>query len=92
MKVSFPYLWVLPVWSGILCVYFLGAYFYLWKKTGINMWKVRWKMGNLKFERYFAEEIRRFPIWFFCYQTVKWGTLAVIIGYIISIFTYVSHR
>jgi len=93
MSTSFPYLWVIPVWSVILSVYFLAAYLFLWKKTGINMWKVRWKTdGNLKTERRFAKEIRRFPGWHVVYQIVKWGTLAVFIGYIISIFIYVSHR
>ena len=93
MRASFPYLWVIPVWSVILSVYFLAAYLFLWKKTGINMWKVRWKTdGNLKTERRFAQEIRRFPGWHIAYQIVKWGTLPVIIGYFISIFIYVSHR
>jgi hypothetical protein len=93
MRASFPYLWVLPLWGGILGVYFLAAEIYLWKKTGINMWKDRWKTGdNLKTERRFAEEIRKFPKWHLGYQTVKWGTLPVVIGYIISIFIYVSHR
>jgi hypothetical protein len=79
--------------GGIVGVYFLAAYAYLWKKAGVNMWRVWWQTtGNLKTERRFAVEIRRFPRWHLGYQTVKWGTLPVVIGYITSIFIYVSHR
>lgn len=93
MRASFPYLWVLPAWGGISGVYFLAAYAFLWKKSGVNMWRVWWQTtDNLKTERRFAVEIRRFPGWYLGYQTVKWGTLPVVIGYIISNFIYILHR
>jgi hypothetical protein len=85
---------VLPVWGGVTEVYFLAAEIYLWKKTGINIWKIWWQTNadNLKTERRFAEEIRKFPEWNFGYQTIKWGTLPVVIGYFIAIFAYVSQK
>jgi hypothetical protein len=85
---------VLPVWAGVASIYFLAAYFFLWRKTGVNLWKVWWQSStdNAKTERRFAEEIRRFPQWHFVYQAIKWGTLAVVIGYLIWVFVYLSRR
>jgi hypothetical protein len=93
MKTSIPFLWVLPFWGGVGAAYFIAAYCYLWRKTGVKMWKVWWQTNasNLKTERRFAEEIRRFPRWNFAYQMVKWGTLSVAIGYLIFVLIYVSH-
>lgn len=92
MKASFPFFWVLPVWGGVAGAYFLAAYSYLWRKTGTNMWKAWWQADtdNLKTERRFAVEIRRFPRWYFLYQLIKWGTLAVAIGYLTSVFVYLT--
>ena len=93
MRASFPYLWVLPVWGGVAGVYFLAAYTYLWKKAGVNMWRVWWQTtDNLKTERRFAVEIQRFRGWHFLYQVVKWGTLAVAIGYLVCVFIYLARR
>ena len=94
MKASFPFLWVLPVWGGVAGAYFLAAYSYLWRKTGTNMWKVWWQTNtdNLKTERRFAVEIRRFPRLHFLFQVIKWGTLAAAIGYLTCVFVYLSQR
>jgi hypothetical protein len=94
VKTSIPFLWVILFWAGLGSAYFLAAFFYLWKKTGINMWKIWWltNADNLKTERRFADEIRRFRGWNFAYQAVKWGTLAVFIGHLIGVFIYLSRR
>jgi hypothetical protein len=93
MTTKIPFLWVIPVWAGIASVYFLAAYSFLWRKTGVNMWRV-WSQttDNLKTERRFAVEIRKFPRWHFGYQLVKWGTLAVAIGYLACVFLFLSRR
>ena len=92
MNSSFHFLWVLPTWGAVAGVYFVAAYFYLWRKTGVNMWRVRWETSNLKAERRFAIEIRRFPAWHFGYQVLKWGTLLVVVGYLALIFIYLTRR
>ena len=94
MKTGIPFLWVIPVWAGVASAYFLAAYSFLWRKTGVNMWKVWWQTStdNLKTERRFVVEIRRFPRWHFVYQVIKWGTLAVAIGYLAYVFVYLSRR
>ena len=94
MTPSFPFLWVLPTWGGISGVYFLAAYVYLWRKAGVNMWRVWWQSNtdNLKTERRFAVEIRRFPAWHFWYQVVKWGTLLVVVSYLALVFIYLTRR
>jgi hypothetical protein len=58
------------------------------------MWKVWWQTNtnNLKTERRFAAEIRRFPLWHFAYQAIKWGTLAVAIGSLACLFLFFSRR
>jgi len=90
VNTSIPFLWVLPVWGGVTGAYFLAAYSYLWKKTGVNMWKVWWQANtnDLKTERRFATEIRKFPRWSFAYQVIKWGTLVVCIGHLAWVFFY----
>jgi len=94
MKANLPFLWVVPAWCGIGSGYLMAACFYLWKMTGVNMWKVWWQTNasHLKTEHRFAEEVRKFPRWHFGYQMVKWGTFGVIIGYLVCVFLYVSRR
>jgi hypothetical protein len=93
MTTKIPFLWVIPAWAGIASVYFLAAYSFLWRKTGVNIWRVWWQTtDNLKTERRFAVEIRKFPRWNFGYQLVKWGTLAVAIGYLACVFLFLSRR
>ena len=94
MNTKIPFLWVLPVWAGVAGVYFLAAYSFLWRKTGVNMWKEWWQTdtNNLKTEGRFAAEIRRFPLWHLAYQVIKWGTLAVAVGYLASVFLFFSRR
>jgi len=94
VKNPIPFYWLLPLWAALGSAYFLAAYCYLWKKTGVNMWKIWWKTNanNLKTERRFADEIRQFPKWHVAYQMIKWGTLVVCIGYLGCIFLYLSRR
>ena len=94
VKTSFTFLWVLPVWGGVAGAYFLAAYVYLWKKARINLWKIWWQTNtdNLKTERRFAAQIRKFPRWNLLYQLVKWGSLAVVVGYLACVFVYLSRR
>jgi hypothetical protein len=94
MSSKIPFFWVLPVWAGVASAYFVAADFFLWRKTGLNMWKVWWETNasNLKTERRFAAEIRKFPLWHFAYQVFKWGTLAVIMGYFASVFLFLTRR
>ena len=94
MNFGWPYLWVLPVWGLLGNIYFVCAGVYLWKRTGLNMMKV-WMLANtdsLTTERRFAAEIRMFPKWNFGYQVYKWGTLAVIVGYLTSFFYHIWPR
>ena len=79
---------VLFLWGIVSGIYFAGAYFYIWKKTGVNLWKFWWssRCDNLKTERKFAEEIRKFPKLNIGYQFIKWGTLAVVLGYLVYVF------
>src|SRR5258708_6218552 len=94
VNTKIPFFWVVPTWAGVASVYFLAAYAFLWRKTGVNMWKV-WRQtstDNLKTERRFAEEIRRFPQWHFAYQVIKWGTLAVVLGYLTCVFVFLSRQ
>jgi hypothetical protein len=93
MNSSFHFLWVLPTWGAIAGAYFIAAYFYLWRKAGVNMWRVWWQTtDNLKTERRFAVEIRRFPAWHFGYQIVKWGTLLVVVSYLALVFIYLARQ
>jgi hypothetical protein len=89
-----PFFWVIPFWAGVGAVYFIAAECYLWKKTGVNLRKFWWKNSgdNLKTERRFADEIRKFPQWGFACQTIKWETPVVVIGYIVSVFVCASRR
>jgi hypothetical protein len=94
MSSSFHYLWVLPTWGAVASVYFIAADVYLWRKAGVNMWRVWWetRTDNLKTERRFAVEIRKFPAWHFGYQVVKWGTLLVVVSYLALVFIFLIRR
>lgn len=94
MRATFPFLWVLPLWGAIAGVYFAAAYAYLWRKAHVNMWKVWWKVSgdNLKTERRFAEEVRKFPKLNVGYQLVKWCTPAVCLGYLALVFIYLLRK
>jgi len=79
---------ILFLWGIIGAAYFATAYFYIWRKTGVNLWKF-WRSSNcdnLKTERKFAEEIRKFQKLNVGYQFIKWGTLVVVLGYLLYVF------
>jgi hypothetical protein len=78
---------ILIFWGFAGAVYFATAYFYVWKKTGVNLWKFWWTTNgdNLKTERRFAEEIRQFPKLNVGYQIIKWGTLVVVVGCLVYV-------
>jgi hypothetical protein len=92
VNAKFPFFWVIPTWAAVTIAYFLAAEIYLWKKTGVNLWKIWWQndANSLMTERRFAEEIRKFPRWNVGYEFVKWGTPVVLIGYLASIFVFLS--
>jgi hypothetical protein len=94
MNTKIPFLWVLPVWGAVAGLYFLAAYSFLWRRTGVNLWKVWWQTGtdNLKTEHRFATEIRQFPRWYLAYQIIKWSTLVVVVGYLVSVFLFLSRQ
>ena len=94
MNTKIPFLWVILAWAGVASIYFLAAYSFLWQKTGLNMWSVWWQSNadNLKSERRFADEIRKFPCWHFGYQFVKWGTLVLALAYLTRVFFFLSQR
>ena len=93
MKSNLPFLWVLPTWAAILAVYFIAAYFYLWAKGRLGKRAEPSEATNsLTREWWFAAEIRRFPVWHFWYQVVKWGTLFVAVGYFVWVFIYFTRR
>lgn len=95
MKVSdLPFFWVLPSWGVVMATYFNAAWFYLWKKTGVNMWSISWAMSfnNIKIEKRFAEEIRNFPKLNAGYQLVKWGSPILLVGYITWIMIWIFKR
>ena len=79
---------ILFLWGIISAMYFATANFYIWKKTGINLWKFWWNSNgdNLKTERKFAEQIRQFQKLNIGYQFIKWGTLVVVLGYLLYVF------
>ena len=78
---------IILLWGIVGAIYFATAYFYVWKKTGVNLWKFWWKTNcdNLKTERRFAEEIRQFPKLNVGYQIIKWGTLVVVVSYLVYV-------
>ena len=87
----FLWMWILPLWGLISSLYFQAAYVYVWRRTGISLWKVWWRTSGNKTERRFAEEIARFPGWKIAYEIVKWGTLVVVLGYLASTAAYMLH-
>ena len=78
---------ILLLWGLVGSVYFTTAFSYVLKKSGVNLWKVWWETGcnNLKTERRFAEEIRKFPKLNVGYQVIKWGTLVVPVSYLVYV-------
>ena len=92
MITKVPLFWVLPAWASVATAYFISAYCMIWRKTGVNMWKI-WSetnMSNPKTEHRFAQEVARFPLWHSAYQFIKWGTLAVVLAYLASVVLFLS--
>ena len=73
---------VLFGWCCLVSIYFLIAEVYLWRMTGVNMWKVWWQTNtsSLKTERRFAQEIKQFPRLNLLYQAIKWITPIVVLS------------
>jgi hypothetical protein len=90
MIATIKFFWVIPAWATVTGIYFMAAYLFLWRKAGVNMWKVWWQsdLSNGITERRFAKEISRFRLWNFAYQIVKWVTIGVFVGYIAYLFVY----
>jgi hypothetical protein len=89
-----PFFWVLPSWSAFIAICFNAASFYLWKKTGVNMWKFSWSVSfdNIKIEKRFSEELRKFPNLKIVYEALKWGSAIVVLGCLVWVFAWPWRR
>ncbi|MBN1268741.1 MAG: hypothetical protein JXB04_04075 [Kiritimatiellae bacterium] len=75
-------------------IYFLFAEIYIWRKTGVNMWKVWWRTNtdSIKTERRFAEEVKQFQKLNLLYRVIKWTTPAIMIACLVLAYFAVLRR